>query len=91
MYTKDGSKEFCKAYGVQAILSDSIGREALPSGLYLLPHVTNPKEVFAKMPEKQLDLLIGYSDLRLQPKCPKLLQGRSMLCSILCYVKFPQL
>ena len=51
MYTKNVEKKFCKAYGVQAILSDSIGREALPSGLYLLPHVTNPKEVFAKMPE----------------------------------------
>ena len=67
MYTKDGCKEFCKAYGVRTILSDSIGRGALPKGPELFPHVSNPKEVFAKMPKKPLDLLIGNSDLRLQP------------------------
>lgn len=51
MFTMNGDKEFCKACGVWEILSDSIGRDDLPSGSDLFPQVSNLKEVFAKMPE----------------------------------------
>ena len=60
MFTKNGEKEYCKAYRVRATLSDSIGREAFPSGPDLFPHVTNPKEVFAKIREKKLDLVFIF-------------------------------
>ena len=79
--TKNGDKEFCKAYGAWAILSDSIGREALPSGSEIFPHVSNPKKEFAKMP----DLLIGHSDLRLQPKYPNGITGKDYNLDCCCF------
>ena len=58
-----GEKEFIHKFGVSNIFGDPIGPDTLPEGAKLFPHVDNGGKVFAKMPNKPLDLLVGNCNL----------------------------
>ena len=62
-----GEQEVVKAYGVPDILSVPIGQDKFPGGEKIFPNVN--MRAFNALPEKKLDLLVGNSDLGLQPKC----------------------
>ena len=69
----DSRKEiiYVKAFSVETILSDKIGREAVKFNKQDFPHL--PKEILQEaakpLVKKHLDILIGNSDLALQPAC----------------------
>ena len=69
----DSNKEitYVKAFSVESILSDKIGREAVKFSKQDFPHI--PKETLHEagksLVKKHLDILIGNSNLALQPAC----------------------
>ena len=69
----DSNKEiiYVKAFSIETILSDKIGREAVKFNKQNFSHL--PKEILQEvakpLAKKHLDILIGNSDLALQPAC----------------------
>merc|ERR1712082_376835 len=60
-----------KAFAVDSILSEKIGREKVKLDPEDFPHLTKQKlqEASRSLPKKHLDILIGNPDLGLQPVC----------------------
>merc|ERR1712082_393815 len=60
-----------KAFAVDSILSENIGREKVILDPEDFPHLTKQElqEASKSLPKKHLDLLIGNPDLGLQPVC----------------------
>ena len=67
----EGNKILIKAFGVDQILSEKIGRDQVTFNEDEFPDV--PNEVLIKvgkaLPKKYLDILIGNSNLGLKPVC----------------------
>ena len=67
----EGNKIVIKAFGVDHILSEKIGRDRVTFNEDEFPDVSN--EVLTKvgkaLPKKYLDILMGNSNLGLQPVC----------------------
>ena len=78
LMSSSGEQINVKALSVEVILPGKKGREKLNLDPKKFPHVpvSNLKKAEKCLPRKHLDLLIGNSDLGLQPACTWLLQGQ---------------
>ena len=79
----NGKTEVIKALGVPEILEEEVGHKSYRELAKMFPGV-NPR-VFDVMVDCKLDLLIGNTNLSLQPKCSTGLDCKDCLVDLCCY------